>query len=387
VDADRDQYCHSCGEILHEGGAARVRPGADERRFRRGRDWEEDEDTPDRFRSEPSGMGTSAIVVIVCGGLLLLLFVGIVLAVIFAQPTFTVTTGPGPTGANPPGFPINPGPPVVPNPAPPAPGGNPPPAPVAWEVAADPVPRPVKAANAGKAVRLQADNPHFILTSTIPGPFLASGENYQPTSKRAIWNLETMEKVSEVTGFRMAVFGSLSPDGRYLAAQLNAGGAPLVVIDCKDSKQAFQPQLPPFPPPDYYDFAGPRRLVVGTRDRPQYRYRVFEVPTGRQLSEVVTSTQPEENSHAVSGGGRYLAFKSGQTVTILDLDRGQPTGSFDIPFYRQDVTYSRLAFSPDGKELAVLMGVRNLVRVLSWDLAGNKSAVDWVLPTGLVQTM
>lgn len=387
VEADRDQFCHSCGEILREEGAG-VRRGEEFGRRRRGRDWEEDEDIPERFRS--SGMGTSAIVVLAVGGVLLLLFLGIFLTVIFVQPTVTVgpTVAPPnipPLGANRPPIRPNP-PPIVVNRPPVAPGVNPP-APIAWEVRADPVPQAVKVANADRVVQLGDDNPHFILTPSTPGPFLASGENYQPTSVRAIWNLQTMEKVAEVTGYRMAVFGVLSPDGQYLASKLNAAGVPLVVISCKDSKEAFRPRIPQFPSSDYFDFAGPRRLVVGTKDRPLYKYRVFEVPTGRQLGEVAAPTQPDEKSEAVSGGGRYLAFKSGPRVTILDLDRGQPAGTFDIPGYRPDTAHSHLAFSPDGKELAVLMGVRNLLRVITWDLVGNNLAADYIPPSGLIQTL
>src|SRR5262249_17803271 len=125
-------------------------------------------------------------------------------------------------GNNPPPPDGPPNPPPDPGPG----GGKPPPAAPAWDVKPDPGTRPpVRGANPSKRFPLGGRQPQIIIAPSTPGPFVASGTNLIPQDKREVWNLETMEKVGEISGYRLSTPGVLSPDGAYLAGWLNQANA------------------------------------------------------------------------------------------------------------------------------------------------------------------
>jgi hypothetical protein len=257
-------------------------------------------------------------------------------------------------------------------------------------VKADPAPRPpVKVTAVARQAALGGTHPQILVAPSTPGPFLASGLNDFPQHKQEIWNLETLEKTGQATGFRMASHGILSPDGAYLAGTLNDARTPFVVVACKDSTKVIDMDSFPLAGWDFLDFAGPRQLLIGVkgniRGKPQHIYHLYEVPSGRKLREVATVAERDEKSEALSAGGKYLALKSRNDVLIYDLQQGAPAGKFTIPNPWTGLRHRELAFSPDGKELAVYMEASRGLRILTWDLEGNRLGADYTLPPTFVR--
>jgi hypothetical protein len=365
-----------------------MREDDDDRPRRRPRRDEEDDEDQGRRRGprrQSSGVsvgwllggifGGAALLVLLCGGVWALLYFRIKSEAtsLFVQP-----------GNPPPAGPQNP-------PQNAGPGANPaPPAPV-WDVKADPSPRPpVKVANADRRLALGGDFPYITAVTSTPSPFLSSGLNDFPKHKREVWNLETMEKTAEISGLQMTGPGVLGPDGAYIAGRLNEAGVPFVVISCKDRAKAFE-----LPPPavagfDFLEFAGSRRLIIGSDEGPRIgpgrTYRLYDVPGGRQLRQFVVEGKHDGKCEAVSAGGKYLALKSGADVLLYDLDEGRQAGKFAIPGNSEGVEHPELAFSADGKELAVLLESRSRLRILTWNLETNRLGVDHTLSPAVLRS-
>jgi hypothetical protein len=346
---------------------------------------EDEEDRPRSARKQSSGVPIGCVIggIAAAGALVLLLGCGGLGLLLYSRvksdtPLVTVQGG-APQPAGPQNLPQNP---------PWNPGGGLP-AVIAWDVKADPSPRPpAKVSDPGRKVTLRGDFPNILIVPSTPSPFVSSGLNDFPPHKREIWDLETMEKTGEIKGYKMTDKGVLSPDGAYVASHLNEASVPFIVVSCKDGSKAFQFDSFPLGMFDFLDFAGPRRLIIGTRDARGRVYHLYEVPGGRKEREVVTPREHDEKSDALSPGGKYLAFVSGGDVLIYDLDQGRPAGKFAIlSKNRNGLRLRQLAFSPDGKELAVMFdGVRGL-RLLTWDLVGNRPGVDHTLPTSFVRSL
>jgi WD40 repeat protein len=256
-------------------------------------------------------------------------------------------------------------------------------------VKADPVPRPpVKVANAGKPIALTGDFPQVLIAPSRPSPFLSSGLNDFPQHKREVWNLETAERTASFSGFQMTDHGVLSPDGAYVAGKFNQPNLPFVVISCKDGKKVFELDDITLGLFDFLDFSGPR-LVIGKKEFDHRAYHLFDIATGRKLREFTTPpVQHEAKANALSGGGKYLALKSGNDVLIFDLDSGKQVGQFAIPSVaRGNYSFRELAFSPDGKELALLFDSATSMRIVTWDLVGNRPGVDHRVPPSVVRSL
>jgi WD40 repeat protein len=377
-----------------------VMPLDEEDRPRRRSKPDEDEARPGARKAarpaprRPSGGSALLVFVCVIGGALLLagLAGGGVWLVLAGRPQFDPPDGPPQVWNPPPGWPQNP---------PANPGGNPPPNPgfvpnppqppppavPVWSVKADPVPRPpVKVANAGKPIALGGDFPQVLIAPSRPSPFLSSGLNDFPQHKREVWNLETMERTASFSGFQMTDHGVLSPDGAYVAGKFNQPNLPFVVISCKDGKKVFELDDINLTLFDFLDFAGPR-LVIGLKEFEHRAYHLFDITTGRKLRQFTTPpVQHEAKADALSGGGKYLALKSGNDVLIFDLDSGKQAGQFAISGSgRGNQTFRELAFSPDGKELALLFDSPTSMRLVTWDLVGNRPGVDHRMPASVVR--
>jgi WD40 repeat protein len=242
-------------------------------------------------------------------------------------------------------------------------------------VKADPVPGPpVKVVNAGKPVPLAGDFPQILIAPSRPSPFLSSGSNDFPQHKREVWNLATMERTAFFGGFQMTDNGVLSPDGAHVAGKFNQANLPFVVISCKDGKKVFELDDINLSGFDLLDFAGPR-LVIGRKEFDHRVYHLYDIATGRKLRQITTPpVQHEARADALSGGGKYLALKSGDDVLIFDLDQGKQAGQFAIP--KGGRSFRELAFSPDGKELALLFDSFTSMRIVTWDLEGNRPGVE-----------
>jgi hypothetical protein len=338
-------------------------------------------------------LGGAVLLAVLAGGGVWLVYAG--------RPQVDLGDGPPPLAGvpQPPAWPQNPPPPAwqpnpppnpgfVPNPPQPPPQPQQPAVPV-WSVKADPVPRPpVKVVNAGKPVPLAGDFPHVLIAPSRPSPFLSSGLNDFPQHKREVWNLETMERTAIFGGFQMTDHGVLSPDGAYVAGKFNQANLPFVVLSCKDGKKVFELNDITLTLFDFLDFAGPR-LVIGIKEFEHRAYHLYDVATGRKLRQFVTpAVQHEPRASALSGGGKYLALKSRNDVLIFDLDNGKQAGQFTIPAGgRLNQTFRELAFSADGKELALLFDSLTSMRIVTWDLEGNRPGGDQRVPSAVVRSL
>ncbi len=372
--------CKECGEVFTADEGRRERRAAmreedDDRPRRPRRRYEDDDDEPPPRRRSSGNTAVWLAVGIVGGSVLLVLACCGGFGMLAYQAS---QNPPPPVVVNPP---VNNPPPVVVVP-PAAPPVAVPRAAPAWDVKADPVPRPpVKVVNADRRAQLGGDFPYILTAPATPSPFLLSGTAGNPRQKQEVWNLETMEKTGHVTGFAMTGPGHLSPDGAYVANRLNDVGTPIVVVACQDSTKAFQLGMGDLSPVDFYDFAGPRRLVVVGN----HGCHVFEVPSGRKVRQFETASKHQEGTDALSGGGKYLAFQSGDAVLLYDLDQGRAAGQFAIPAGWNAAEHRELAFSPDGTELAVLFEGKGRVRVFTWDLIANRLGVDYTLAPSVVR--
>lgn len=283
--------------------------------------------------------------------------------------------------------------PIEARPAPPAPPvlapreNRPPPEPIAWNVKPDPPPAVINMTVAGKKTLplkpLQGrPGKTVVVYPTRSSPFVAVGDTFFPQEEREIWDLRTMQKIGTLQGTGMLNHPTLSPDGAYVAGFVQVFS--LSVYSVKDGKQILHvpsdAQQNGFE--DYVEFAGPQRVLVGSNQTFTRNYRTFDLTAGKLLKQFKHEPQPV-SAQAVSPGGRYLAVASGHRITIYDLDSGTAAGEVPIPKRPEFdlVSYSLLAFSPDGKELAY---VSNWVghqkyRTFCWDLTNNKLAVEHIL--------
>jgi Zn-finger nucleic acid-binding protein len=273
---------------------------------------------------------------------------------------------------------------------------------VAWQVQADPGPKPPEPfAAAGAPIQVGVRGPAF---PHHPAPFVAveagPGKNAfaERRTRIQVHDLAAWKPLGPVVMAELIVgdMPALSPDGRWLAMRhrtkrntLHLCGpfveAPFDVdCKCESGWEVFR-----------VEFASATRVVAMSRygqNAPQrgMRFLVYDVA---QRREVCTGSTPElyhPRHSAFTPGGGYLATviksdEDGNFLVFWDLATGQRAGALDLQ--TADETCG-VSFSPAGDNVSVLF--KNAQpgqwgRVATWNLADRSKLHDHALPGNRVK--
>lgn len=236
--------------------------------------------------------------------------------------------------------------------------GGPPDAPLPdnWKVKVDPTTVETRV-DSSKPITLKfpkgATN-EDILYPASPSVFVALGANSGFSPTREIWNLATKAKVGTINGdfARGWPVLALSPDGQHMAMTLSGGKKGVAVWICKTGKALGELETES----DVKNvlFAGTGRLVGLCGDGSA---KVWKLPSGDLEHELAVDKGNEPNSAIPSPGGNYLAVVTDKTaLKMFDLSTGEVAGELSLPHGKEFFAGKpdAMAFSPDGKELAMV---------------------------------
>ena len=259
-------------------------------------------------------------------------------------------------------------------------------APALWKVKVDPPAVPMQVAEAGDLAFPMAfnDQVHF---PTPPGPFVAVGRNASAAGLSTVYDLRTTQPAGTIHGLLNPILPpKLSPDGQYLlvnsAPPRGVKGTFVEVWSFRTGQRAraFLVQAGTRPTTvNLFGFSGPGRVVAGHMSKEGYRIGVWDIATGKRLHELMTGRAPvQERNHDLSPGGRYLAVAvPPAALEILDLETGEAAARMELPG-----GVGGMRFSPDGSELAAMIGDPLGRRLLVWDVANGSVLVDHLIRAG-----
>lgn len=223
----------------------------------------------------------------------------------------------------------------------------------------------------------------------------------------AVFDLATGEKVGKIEGqgeFE-PTHRALSADGllfavAYLKKTRAVSGAvsteSLVdIIDCEEGELLKTLELSakgasgrPVPLRMFFmRFLGSDRLLCAGRQGVAPTVTVWDIETG-ELDESFQSEEFDRHTVAISPDGKHLAAVDSTQVMVYDLGQGKEVGPMPMPEGRSRAPFLNCrgaAYSPDGKELAVLIPVKDTHRIVCWGGQGKDLEVvfDQVFDTPL----
>jgi RNA polymerase sigma factor (sigma-70 family) len=212
------------------------------------------------------------------------------------------------------------------------------------------------------------------------------------------WDVATAKPIREIVGQSQAVGNkvALSPDGRLLAGmgvtERDRGGVNVWepdnlvwiwdVASGKEVRQLTIPAAEVVP-------GVPRGIVAVTFTRdgkglltsgPDERLRIWDPATGREVRRIpVGPGNPW--LLAFSPDGKTLAVAGGQALRLIDLETGRD--SVRVPGHRQGVAWT--AFSSDGRVLATAAATEAIIRV--WDPATGRERFQLNGHTGSITSL
>lgn len=239
---------------------------------------------------------------------------------------------------------------------------------VVWTATADPLPEiVVMPPTINSAIRIPAGQEVLYPSTRSPLALFCPATNGEGTLQ--VWDLRTMKSVASYGG-KDAQAVALSPDGKFVAARLDAGS--VAVWSVADGKKVGT-----FPcrvqPGNLVDFDRAGNLIVRSSS-----------PGAIQLwdstaDKIVTEFPLPGGSRcvaALSPGRKYLAALSSEPdrLTMYDLSEGKKVGLVELP--RFDDPHSQrceaLAFADDGTELAALFHAISGSRLIVWTVADGR---------------
>ena len=233
-----------------------------------------------------------------------------------------------------------------------------------WSLALDPAPAGCFAAPGAKLGFKMPSNgaigPDFVESTRLrvlypvtPGPFVALGLNDEKKQVREVFNLIDKKKVGQVRNleFDSSKEQALSPDGKFFA------GKPLFDSTITIFNISQNKPVPPIklsgPSSKLVAFAGKKRLIFEDNKE----LHVYSLPDFKPQKVVKLGSWKVSDGWALSAGGRYFVAVTRQGaaagLTVYDLDSGESAAVISLA---KQPECQGVAFSVDGKQLAVLLG-------------------------------
>lgn len=235
-----------------------------------------------------------------------------------------------------------------------------------------------------------------LLYPSQPSSLVMVGDDFESVTTgnrelHEVWNLKTGQRVGRLIGASGESMGLkdpvLSPNGAYLAGRITGGVGQASTYDVWSVKSGSKVRTLIGPPmvqpgnPLPVGFLGADELLVLADG-----LQVWDVGTGRLLRQVNASVRRSpEDVTAVSAGGKLVAvLDADNAVTLFDAEAGQVAGDTSLPddrnnaFHPHGLDQRAMAFSPDGKELAVYLA-GSPSRIVVWTVADGKVAADYKL--------
>ena len=265
-------------------------------------------------------------------------------------------------------------------------------APVVWQVQPDPLPEPVQPAGPLKMdLPLTAFNKN-IFYPTTPSAFAFVIQSTPAGDLYEILNLTTAQRVARVGAKLDLQDPVLSPDGKYLAGKKHIGAkTTAVVVAIPGGKSGAVDVETPGGFQQPIDFAQSGQILASKQEGSDTIFSLWDVKDGKKLREFSAPSRTEPKHRALSPGRKYLAVQheKNHRILIYDLSTGSLAGELQPPETTNrfgNLQCKGMAFSPDGKELAVLFsGDGPGDRLVSWETAGGKQTVDHKFPRDLGQ--
>jgi len=132
--------------------------------------------------------------------------------------------------------------------------------------------------------------------------------------------------------------------------------------------------------PVFLEFVDHVRLLSLVCRPDQWNVGVWDVDTGQQVQqfEIPFDTSARFEAAAVSPGGRYLALLDRHWLHVYDIEERTCTGRVEVPDGggQGPARGTELRFRSDGSELAALLEGEPHSRLICWDFATGRVALD-----------
>jgi|GEM_PF-6456689 len=221
-------------------------------------------------------------------------------------------------------------------------------------------------------------------------PFVAVGFDFYESEGAQMWNLVTGKQTGAIRGkpFR-ANKRCVSPDGKYLAQELLDPNNPdafefwsfetgeLVSKIVVDGDPKFSTHL--------FDFAGPDQFVTysfgPTGGKYAHRFKIWDIPRGKLARQIdVGNSDVNQYTFGFSPGRRYFASVDYENrIFIIDLQAGGSPVVVALPSkskHAQNLSAKGLTFSPDGRQIAILLAGAKETRIATVDMQTGKHNPD-----------
>lgn len=212
------------------------------------------------------------------------------------------------------------------------------------------------------------------------GPFAALVGRAGGDESVRVYDLRTGKPAHQPHGeFRLNDPLALSPDGAMLAgASHGVRGSAVAVIDLKTGKVVHE-LAAGRGPPGWVGFVGPDRVAATVNDA-DGGVAVFDLKTGKEVRRLAVGRW---GPPAVSPGGEYLAVGTDDAgAKLYRLSTGESAGVVRAAGREPGDSCRGLAFSPDGRQLAGVIGFTKQ-RIVVWSVADGSTVRTVPVPAGL----